>query len=162
MAGKGRKMTMKNLISMLALTTMLGLPAVGASPARAEKAPLNACGCRGEGNNCTCEKKAKCGCPGECEPKGCEEARQKQLQKEIDEETKRAKEAEKAHNKSKDEGKAAADDDENAKAPAAKAPAVKPMSAKEKKQFGKLISAYLAEHPEGKNKMLWEVLGELQ
>jgi hypothetical protein len=153
---------MKNIVSTLALAAALILPAVGANPARGEKLPLNACGCRGEGNNCTCEKKGKCGCPGECEPKGCEEARAKQLQKEVDEETKRAKEAEKAHNKSKDEAKAAADDDDAAKAAAAKAPAVKPMSASAKKQFGKLIDAYLAEHPEAKNKMLWEVQGELK
>jgi hypothetical protein len=31
-----------------------------------------------------------------------------------------------------------------------------------KKQFGKLLDAYLTEHPESKNKMLWEVRGELK
>jgi hypothetical protein len=148
---------MKNIISMLALAVALVLPAAGANLARAEKKPLNACGCYGEGNNCTCERKAKCGCPGECEPKGCEEKRQKEMQKEIEAETKKAKEAEEAR---KPKEAKPADDDDDAAAKA-KAPAVKPMTAVMKKQFGKLIDAYLAEHPEGKNKMLWEVRGEL-
>ena len=148
---------MKYIVSVLALTLALVLPAVGANFARAEKPPLNACGCRGEGSNCICEKRGKCGCPGECEPKGCEEARQKEMQKEIEAETRKAKEQDQARNKPKDEAKSDGDE-----ATAAKAPAVKPMSAKDKKQFSKLIDAYLAEHPEGKNKMLWEVLGELK
>jgi len=147
---------MKYLLSTLALTLALMLPAVGGNVARAEKQPLNACGCRGEANNCVCQRKAKCGCPGECEPKGCEEARQKQLQKEIEEETRRAKEAEMAQSQAKGDEKSA---DEEA---APKAPPVKPMSAKEKKQFAKLLNAYLAAHPEGKNKMLWEVRDELK
>jgi hypothetical protein len=148
---------MKKIISMLALAGVLVLPSVGGNFALADKKPLNACGCYGEGNNCTCTHKAKCGCPGECEPKGCEEARQKQMQKEIDEETKKAKAAEEAH-KAK-EAKATADDDDDAKA---KAPAVKPMTPAMKKQFAKLIDAYLAEHPDNKNKMLWEVRDEMK
>lgn len=146
---------MRTIISTLALALALVLPAAGANSAGTDKPPLNACGCRGEANNCICEKRGKCGCPGECEPKGCEAARQKELQKEIDAETKKAKEQDQARNKPKDEAKS----DEDV-APA-KGPAVKPMGAKDKKQFGKLIDAYLAEHPEGKNKMLWEVRGEL-
>jgi hypothetical protein len=149
---------MKTIISILALAVALVLPAAGGNSARAEKKPLNACGCYGEGNNCTCERKAKCGCPGECEPKGCEEARQKQLQKEIDVETKKAKESEEAH-KPKAEAKPA--DEEGDEAKANKAPAVKPMTPAMKKQLAKLIDAYLAEHPEWKNKMLWEVRGDL-
>ena len=58
--------------------------AVGAAPAR------NNCGCYKDGATCFCDKKAKCGCPGDCEPKGCEEQRDKALQKEIDAETKKA------------------------------------------------------------------------
>src|SRR5450432_3996083 len=58
--------------------------AVGAAPAR------NNCGCYKDGATCFCDKKAKCGCPGDCEPKGCEEQRDKELQKEIDAETKKA------------------------------------------------------------------------
>lgn len=53
---------------------------------------VNACGCyQDEAGVCFCEKKSKCGCEGECEPKGCEEKRAKERQKELDEEVKRAK-----------------------------------------------------------------------
>jgi hypothetical protein len=85
---------MKNILSILAIAIALVLPADGSNLAHAQKKTLNACGCYGDGVNCTCERKAKCGCPGECEPKGCEEKRQKEMQKEIDAETKKAKEAE--------------------------------------------------------------------
>jgi hypothetical protein len=157
---------MKNIVSTVILAAALVLPVAGAKLARAEKHPVNACGCYGENNNCTCEKKAKCGCPGECEPKGCEVARQKEMDKEVEAETKRAKEAEKARNKPKEDATSAGDDDDGpssgSKAGAAKAPAVKPMSASTKKQFLKLLEAYLAEHPEAKNKMLSEVRAELQ
>ena len=145
---------MKKLVSALLLSASLALPA---QMARAEKHPTNACGCYGEANSCTCERKAKCGCPGECEPKGCEEERQKQLQKEIEAETKRAKEEEKAHAKPKEQAKAEEDDSDKG----AKKPAVRPMNAKDKKQFLKLLEAYLAEHPEATNKMLSEVRSEL-
>jgi hypothetical protein len=145
---------MKKLISSLLLCASLVLPA---QVVRAEKHPTNACGCYGESDSCTCEKTAKCGCPGECEPKGCEVERQKQLQKEIDAETKRAKEEEKAHAKPKEQAKAEEDDSDKG----AKKPAVRPMNAKDKKQFLKLLEAYLAEHPEATNKMLSEVRSEL-
>src|ERR1700759_1806461 len=65
---------------------------VGASSASAapEGTP-NACGCYADSSGtCYCGKKTKCGCPGQCEPKGCEEKRAKQLEKEIAEETKKA------------------------------------------------------------------------
>jgi hypothetical protein len=149
---------MKKLWTTLALALALIVPTAGAKPAQAAgKHPVNACGCYGEANSCICERKAKCGCPGECEPKGCEEARQKQMQKEIDVETKKAKEQEEAR-KPKDEakGEEAAEKDKAAK------PAVKPMTAVQKKQFLKLLETYLAEHPEAQNKMLSEVRAELQ
>ena len=132
-----------------------------AQVARAENRPVNACGCSGEGDSCICQKSAKCGCPGECEPKGCETERQKQLQKEIDAEIKRAKEDEKARNKPKEEAKS---DDDSASAAADKGGKKSPvrlLTAKEKKQFLKLLEAYLAEHPEAANKMLSEVRSEL-
>jgi hypothetical protein len=153
---------MKNMVSTLVFAAVLALSTVGVSLARAEKPPVNACGCRGEGNNCSCERKAKCGCPGECEPKGCEEARQKEMEKEIAAETKKAKEAEQAHNKSKEEGKAddAAGGDKGEKQ-SGPPKGVKPMTAVQKKQLQKLLDAYLVEHPEGKNKMLWELRAEL-
>jgi hypothetical protein len=149
---------MKKLISTLLLSISLVLPATSAQVARAEKRTLNACGCSGEGDYCICEKKSKCGCPGECEPKGCEAERQKQLQKEIDAETKRAKEDEKARNKPKDQAKSEDDDTDSAAAEkGGKKPVVRAMNASQKKQFLKLLEAYLAEHPEAANMMLSEV-----
>ena len=45
---------------------------------------LNACGCYAKGNGCVCtNKKAKCECPGDCEPAGCDEKRNKELEKEY-------------------------------------------------------------------------------
>lgn len=152
---------MKKLLSILLLSASFLVPATSAQVARAEKRPVNACGCSGEGDSCICEKKAKCGCPGECEPKGCEAERQKQLQKEIDAETKRAKEDEKARNKPKEEAKSDDDSASSAADKGGKKSAVRPMNAKETKQFLKLLEAYLAEHPEAATKMLSEVRSEL-
>jgi hypothetical protein len=57
---------------------------------------VNACGCYADAaNNCFCGRKGKCDCPGECEPKGCEEKRAKAMEKEVAAETKRAAEADK-------------------------------------------------------------------
>jgi len=64
--------------------------------AEAAPPPSNTCGCyRDSVGTCYCGKKAKCGCPGECEPKGCEEKRAKEIEKEIEAEAKRARDAEK-------------------------------------------------------------------
>lgn len=67
--------------------------AKGGAPAKV----VNACGCYADSQGrCFCGKgKAKCACPGECEPKGCEEKRAKQMEKEIAAETKKAAEADK-------------------------------------------------------------------
>ena len=55
---------------------------------------MNACGCYADAQGrCFCGRKGKCSCPGECEPKGCEEKRAKELEKEVAAETKRAAEA---------------------------------------------------------------------
>jgi hypothetical protein len=64
-----------------------------AKPA-AEAKTLNACGCyRNAAGECFCGRRGKCDCPGDCEPKGCEEKRAKQMQKEIAAETKKAAES---------------------------------------------------------------------
>lgn len=166
---------MKNLIGTLVLGLGLVAPGLGNGVARAEKHPTNTCGCYGEGDNCFCDKGAKCGCPGECEPRGCEAERQKKLQKEMDEEIKKAKEQDQARNKPKAAAKPAADDDEDdapapakgggsnsAKAPVSKAPdSTRAMTAAQKKQLQKLIDAYLAEHPEAKSRSLGDIRGDL-
>jgi hypothetical protein len=152
---------MKKTLWTLMLALALVLPVASANHARAAKRKVNACGCYGDGVTCTCQRSAKCGCPGECEPKGCEEARQKKLQKEIEAETKKAKEQE-AEQQAKMEAKEGGGEGKDAEEGKAKAPPPKPMSPAAKRQFGKLIDAYLAVHPENKNKMLWEVRAELQ
>jgi hypothetical protein len=57
---------------------------------------LNACGCYPKGDSCVCtSKKAKCECPGECEPAGCAEKRDKEAAKEYNDAVKSAQDAEK-------------------------------------------------------------------
>ena len=57
---------------------------------------LNACGCYAKGNGCVCtNKKAKCECPGECEPVGCEEKRNKEMEKEYSDAVKHAQDEDK-------------------------------------------------------------------
>jgi len=68
--------------------------AVGAGPST--KKEVNACGCyKDTAGGCFCGRKGKCSCPGDCEPKGCEEKRNKEIQKEVAAETKKAHEADK-------------------------------------------------------------------
>jgi hypothetical protein len=55
----------------------------------------NVCGCfKDPSGACFCGKKARCGCPGECEPRGCAEKHDKDIEREIRAETKRAHEME--------------------------------------------------------------------
>src|SRR5438477_117941 len=68
--------------------------------ASSSKAPpgvtLNACGCYRYGQACMCtNKNARCECPGDCEPVGCDEKRQKELDREVAAELKRAEDQEK-------------------------------------------------------------------
>jgi hypothetical protein len=60
-------------------------------------AEVNACGCYHNAQGaCVCtSRKAKCVCPGECEPVGCEEKRQKEMEREMEAEIKRAQEEDK-------------------------------------------------------------------
>jgi pyruvate/2-oxoglutarate dehydrogenase complex dihydrolipoamide acyltransferase (E2) component len=125
--------------------------AVGAAPAR------NNCGCYKDGATCFCDKKAKCGCPGDCEPKGCEEQRDKELQKEIDAETKKA--AASGH-------KTAAGAEESPKAqkeesPAPKASSGHKMTAAQSKQLAKLLDVYLADHPEARGRSIEDVRNDV-
>ena len=87
------------LLPFLMLTAALAfkLGVGNTSTAQAGAPALNACGCyRDSVGSCYCGKKAgACACPGECEPKGCEEKRIKAMDKEIEAEAKRARELEK-------------------------------------------------------------------
>ena len=125
--------------------------AVGAAPAR------NDCGCYKDGATCFCDKKAKCGCPGDCEPKGCEEQRDKELQKEIDAETKKA--AASGHKSSAGaEESPKAQKEEN---PAPKAASGHKMTAAQSKQLAKLLDAYLADHPEARGRSIEDVRNDV-
>jgi hypothetical protein len=76
----------------------LGIPAISGvrSAAAAGNPNVNACGCyRDVSGACFCGKKSKCECPGDCEPKGCDEKRAKAMEREVEAEVKRAREAEK-------------------------------------------------------------------
>ena len=125
--------------------------AVGAAPER------NNCGCYKDGATCFCDKKAKCGCPGDCEPKGCEAQRDKELQKEIDAETKKA--AASGH-------KTPASDEESPKSrkeesAAAKASSGHRMSAAQSKQLAKLLDLYLSEHPDARGKSIEDLRSDV-
>ena len=77
--------------------------AKGKKPMTHASAPkaVNACGCYSDATGkCFCGRKGKCECPGECEPRGCEEKRAKQLQKDIASETKKAAEADRKERQS--------------------------------------------------------------
>ena len=71
-----------------------------APPAKpADTPPLNVCGCYEDSNGvCHCAKKNRCGCPGECEPTGCEDKRRKEMDKEAQEELKRQRDEDKKRN----------------------------------------------------------------
>jgi hypothetical protein len=125
--------------------------AVGAAPAR------NNCGCYKDGATCFCDKKAKCGCPGDCEPKGCEEQRDKALQKEIDAETKKAA----ASGQRSSEGSEESPKAKREESAAPRAAPVHKMTAAQSKQLAKLLDAYLADHPEARGKSIEDVRNDV-
>jgi hypothetical protein len=91
---------MRHQFRLLGLVIGIGLLtcSLGVWPMAARGAPAqtNACGCyQSSAGECICTRKGKCDCPGECEPKGCAEKRQKELDREVKEETKKAEAAEK-------------------------------------------------------------------
>ena len=140
---------------VLALVLLLGGGVATAAP--------NKCGCtRNESNNsCSCSKSAKCGCPGDCEPKGCEEKREAQMKKEIDAETKKAAEADRKHKASTgSETKtvsAKLENGDNGKPE----PAAPKMSPAQTKQLAKLLDSYLKAHPDARSKNAEELRNDL-
>jgi hypothetical protein len=137
----------------------LVLSLVGSGRASASP-PTNKCGCyKDTAGTCFCEKKARCGCPGDCEPKGCEEQRDKQIQKEIAAETKKAQESQSKRSDGDDDRS-----NENAERAAPK-PAPVPshvkLSAAQAKQLAKLLDLYLSEHPEARGKPVEDVRNDV-
>jgi len=133
----------------------------GAGLAHAADQPKpNACGCyRDTTGACYCGKKGACVCPGDCEPKGCEEKRAKQLEKEIAAETKKAEAAGRAGKASK---AAHADEQEMGESKGGESKAkgkekAVHLTAGQKKELAKLLEAYVAEHPEGKSQTAEEI-----
>jgi hypothetical protein len=111
----------------------------------------NSCGCyQTDSGSCICDKKAKCGCPGSCEPQGCEERRDKALQKQIELETRKARDADKQR---------AAAPDREAPGSAAPAPrAARGLPPAQVKQLAKLLDQYLAANPNART----ETVGALR
>jgi len=145
---------------LLALGLLLG---AGSRPAMAAK---NKCGCElNESNNtCSCSKGAKCGCPGQCEPKGCEEKRAAQMKKEVDAETKKAAEADRKHKaasggETKTVSTRESGDGDNGKA--AKAAKGPKMPAAQLKQLGKLLDSYLKSNPDARTKSAEDLRNQL-
>jgi hypothetical protein len=155
--GLGRRARATSLaVATFALTTLL--VTLLAHPGAASADERNRCGCYRDGTGaCFCEKKATCGCPGECEPRGCEDKRDKELQKQIQEETKRAQEAGRKDATTRDE------ESEAAPAPAQRTspPAHQKLTPVQAKQLAKLLDLYLTAHPEAAQKNLEEVHQEL-
>jgi hypothetical protein len=132
------------------------------------EAAANKCGCTlNESNNsCSCSKGAKCGCPGECEPKGCEEKREAQRKKEIDAETKKAAEADRKHKASaggetKTASMSMKSDSAKGDGDKAEAASGPKMSAAQTKQLAKLLDGYLKAHPDARAKNAEELRNEL-
>jgi hypothetical protein len=148
--------TFGNVAAVFAVAVALFL-AGGSSAAAAER---NKCGCYKDSRDvCFCDKKAKCGCPGECEPKGCEEAREKQMQKEIDAETRRAADADRR--RGDNGGKVEKVEREETRPEPVKAASVKKLSSAQAKQLVKLLDLYFQEQPDARARNAEELRNDL-
>jgi hypothetical protein len=101
--------SIKRLLLGPALLGLLAGPiGRGVTPARSAERQsgqpeTNACGCyRDSVGMCVCLRQSRCGCPGVCEPLGCEEQRQKDLARRMEEELKRIRDEERARQEQRD------------------------------------------------------------
>jgi hypothetical protein len=98
------------LLGPALLGLLAGLIGRGVTPARSAarqsgQPETNACGCyRDSVGMCVCLRQSRCGCPGQCEPLGCEEQRQKDLARRMEEELKRIRDEERARQEQRDGG----------------------------------------------------------
>ncbi|HEY2729872.1 MAG TPA: hypothetical protein VGK52_08010 [Polyangia bacterium] len=102
---------------------------------------VNACGCYHDAKGgCVCtDKKGKCECPGECEPVGCGAKRDKEMDREMAAEIKRAQEDEKKRAEAQ-EAQEAKDNGATGDADAGESPAAgaaKPAKSPRKEAAGK-------------------------
>lgn len=142
--------------AMLGLALVFSLSGGGSAMA----ATPNKCGCyKDTAGTCFCAKKGKCGCPGDCEPKGCEEQRDKEIQKEIEAETKKAQASQSRRSASGEEKESSRAEREPPKA--APSPAHGKMTPAQAKQLAKLIDVYLADHPEARGKTVEDVRNDM-
>jgi hypothetical protein len=161
-------------VALLLVSVLLG----GARGAAGDE-PVNACGCSSDtAGSCFCTKAAHCGCPGQCEPKGCEERRARQLEKEIKAETKRAADADRKRNSVGNPGEHRGGDrpadsprkgvvttgqEAAGTAPPSSQPAfARRLTAAQKRELARLLEAYLAERPEARGRTVGEIRGELE
>ncbi len=181
---RSQKMTggRKIILALLAAGAVVGLGTKFGRPrsAMAAEGGLNACGCRGDSiGSCYCEKKSHCGCPGECEPKGCEERRAKQMDKEVQAETRKAEEAarrQRARQSASDNetsgtqghrGQDRGGEDRGGedrgpeRAPAAPKVKIVKMTPTQRRDLARLIRLYLAEHPNQGGKAIDQVENEV-
>jgi hypothetical protein len=151
----------------LGLLTMAAL----AGPVRAQ---ANSCGCTQDPSSgaCFCDKKARCGCPGECEPRGCQEQRDRELAKQVEIETRKAKEAARKHEPASQE-----DESEPVAKPAKSRPQpaatpkpvvqqvaqrnVRRLTSDQTKDLARLLSIYLRNRPDARSKTVEETYEEL-
>jgi hypothetical protein len=137
-------------------SVVLGLVLVVSIAGRSTAADHNKCGCYKDGaGTCFCDKKAKCGCPGDCEPKGCEAQRDKELQKEIDAETKKAAAA--GHSKKP----VAEEESPREVRESAPAKSSHKMTPAQSKQLAKLLDLYINDHPDARGRSIEDVRGDL-
>jgi hypothetical protein len=148
------------MLARLGWGLVFAFTVAGAPAGRALAQQRNSCGCyRSEAGSCYCDKKAACGCPGDCEPKGCEEARDRALQREIEAETRKAQQG----------GAVRAPAEESAGPKAARAPraAVRPppeprkLTPTETRQLAKLLDAYLGARPDDRSKTVEDLRKQL-
>jgi hypothetical protein len=136
-----------------------------------DAADKNKCGCyKNAQGTCFCDKKAKCGCPGDCEPKGCEAARDKALQREIEAETRKAAEAGRKHAavKTSDGDRAPAEKSSKERADDGKSSSGgggsgggKKLTPAQTKQLVKLLDLYFQENPDARARNVEDVRNQL-
>lgn len=162
-----RRRTRSRGASVVVMSWLLGLVSVGVgsaltADARAEGKP-NSCGCYQDASgSCFCNKKARCGCPGSCEPKGCEEKRAKEINREIEAETRKARSAGR-HAARGDARHAAASDDPSPDREPAHERKAKPvhMTPAQRKELARLLELYTAEHTDRSARTVEQVRNEL-
>jgi len=121
--------------------------AVALAAGRARAGERNACGCtQTDSGACLCDKKARCGCPGQCEPRGCEAQRERSFQRELDAETRKARDADRQRSAGK------ADASPKAAPPPPPPPrATRDMTSLQQKELVRLLDLYFAAHPDARS-----------